>query len=100
MAIIAGEEAAGEGGFVLGASATTPFSGGCGAAFWACIGVGGIVGAVGGDMMGGYMAGRGFDKLAEDMAPGEIERIKQLIREDRLDDSRIVVEDPSTAGGL
>ncbi len=99
-AIIAGEAAGGEGGGAGGAAAVAPFSAGCGLAAPLCIGAGAIVGGLAGDTIGGKLAERAFDKNAQRSAPGEVERIKQKIREMRSQGPLITVEDPSGPGGF
>lgn len=98
-AIIAGEEAGGEGGGAGGVAAVAPFSAGCGLAAPLCIGAGALVGGLAGDTIGGKLAERAFDKAAQSNTPGEVERIKQQIREMRAQGPRITVEDPSGPGG-
>lgn len=107
MAIIGGEEAGGESGAAGGAAAVgplVPYSAGCGPAAALCAGGillgGAIVGGVAGDTIGGKLAGRAFDKSASQMAPAEIERIKQQIRQMNSQSAKITVEDPSGPGSM
>jgi hypothetical protein len=88
--VILGEEAGGEGGGAGGAAAAIP-SAGCGPAYPLCVGAGAIVGGLAGDSLGGYAAGRSFDKLAESNSREEIERI----RKEANSNVKIVTENPS-----
>jgi hypothetical protein len=90
-AVILGEEVGGEGGAAGGAAAVAIPSAGCGAAYPICVGVGAIAGSVAGDSLGGYAAGRSFDKLAETNSREELKRI----RKEANSNVKIVTENPS-----
>jgi hypothetical protein len=53
-----------------------------------------------GDTLGGTLAEGAFDRVAQQSAPEEVERIRQQIREMRSQGSGMTVEDPSEASGL
>ena len=90
-AVILGEEAGGEGGGAGGAAAVALPSAGCGPFYPVCVGAGAVVGGLAGDSLGGYAAGRSFDKLAESNSREELERI----RKEANSNVKIVTENPS-----
>ncbi len=91
-AIFAGEEAGGAGGAASGAALSAAPSAACGPAYFLCVGAGTLIGGLIGDSAGSAGSAAAFDKASESMAPGEMERIKQQIKERNSASPMITVE--------
>ena len=109
VTLISREEVGGAGGVLGGVAAVGPLvpgSLGCGTFAPVCAGGIALFGLIGGsvaeDELGGFVAEKAFDEVAQESLPGEIERLKEEIRELRQEyaEEKITVEDSAAPTGL
>lgn len=91
IAVIAGEEAGGEGGALgAGGIAAAGPAAGCGHFYPVCVGAAAVVGGFSGDYLGGKAAGNTFDEIAQRQAIEEARRIRH-----QSSGAKIITEDNS-----